>query len=663
LQTVTIRIPFTSLLFTLFGTPEGNPSMLIDQMRAYYTVRGVAPAVSVDGDTIVIELDMERIMGREKLFADAKRLCEQGNFEQGTAKLQKLVEEDPTHSEYHRMLGQAAAEQGNSDEAIDHLIDALKWDPLNTYALTMMGNIWAREKNDMETAMRYYRSALDQDPDDHVALNNIATQYLIKRDWENAGAWFDRALKVEPTYPNSLHGSAVVHFQLGNTQGAFDAAISCLKHHSKKDELYHRTLTLAMDTALDLIKGPEGQAVVEREAEVLGRLTGVPIRINADPDIATKAKIEYAEVYGRQEHLVKYKPESPAVEHLQLHELYHLRLATQARAEGSNELFVVRTAHKKAFQRSMGAAANKLRKEGFEEEAITRYLSMVFEGMNRQVFNAPLDLFIEWEMYHDHPSIRPYQFISLAGLVQEAIMATTDKRIVSHSPADVLSKSKIYSLTLALLWKELYGVDRVSDFNPTPQEKRMAEGFYEEFKDYRADRQPAEEYEMLQHWADDLKLSAYFTLVKEKDHARPQQTSASPALQEVLDRIEADPLDQFSTDPERQREMDIFLQAKASLGLDTAMVMFMVDALQYLKQLATGKVKEIAFEIAMVGTQGIEPDKQGYRLNNVPGKVFSGKHLLGYYYVSWKLAVPEMLGQLQLPYDEEFEVADQFANT
>lgn len=360
---------------------------------------------------------------------------------------------------------------------------------------------------------------------------------------------------------------------------------------------------------------------------------------------------------------MKYKPDSPAVEHLQLHELYHLRYATKARAEGLNELFVVSAAHKEAFMRSMTPAIGKLRKEGFADEAIRQYMNMVFEGLNRQVFNAPVDLFIEWDIYHDHPDFRPFQFISIASLVNEAIHATTDKRIVGHSPSDVLSKSKVYSLTLALLWKELYGVDRILDFNPTPSEKRQAEAFYEEFREYRNDRHAAEEYEMLQHWAEDLKLSPFFSLVKETDYRTKPKAHSSPLLEDALDRIEADPLDQFSNDPERVKEMRTFMEAKAAQGQDAAVIMFMVDALQHMSRMPQSKVKEIAFEIAMLGTQGIEPDKQGYRLNHIPQKTFSGKHLLAYYYVSWKLAVPEMLEQLQLPYDEEFSIAEQFHRT
>jgi len=69
------------------------------------------------------------------------------------------------------------------------------------------------------------------------------------------------------------------------------------------------------------------------------------------------------------------------------------------------------------------------------------------------------------------------------------------------------------------------------------------------------------------------------------------------------------------------------------------------------------EIKKIAFEIAMQGTQGYRPDKDDYRISSIKGKTFSGYHILAYYYVSWALAIPEMLSQLQLPYDDEYKMA------
>ena len=156
---MTIRIPFSTILYDLFPEAKGDQNALLAAMRSYYTVRGVAPEVVLEGDEVLSKVDAERIIGREKLFRDAVTLCEKGRFAEGREMLTKLVAEDPINSEYHRMLGQVCSELGEPDAAIDHLIDALRWDPKNTHALTMMGNIWARDKDDIDTALKFLERA------------------------------------------------------------------------------------------------------------------------------------------------------------------------------------------------------------------------------------------------------------------------------------------------------------------------------------------------------------------------------------------------------------------------------------------------------------------------------------------------------------------------
>ncbi|MBK9982087.1 MAG: hypothetical protein IPP15_06600 [Saprospiraceae bacterium] len=69
------------------------------------------------------------------------------------------------------------------------------------------------------------------------------------------------------------------------------------------------------------------------------------------------------------------------------------------------------------------------------------------------------------------------------------------------------------------------------------------------------------------------------------------------------------------------------------------------------------KIKKIAYEIALQGTLGYRPDNKDYRISLIPGKLFSGYHILAYYYVSWKLTLPEMVKDLKLPFDEEYKLA------
>ena len=55
-------------------------------------------------------------------------------------------------------------------------------------------------------------------------------------------------------------------------------------------------------------------------------------------------------------------------------------------------------------------------------------------------------------------------------------------------------------------FKDLYGLDLISEFKATKAEVKQAEKFYNEFLEYRDDKKPAEEYELVLHWAEDLKL-------------------------------------------------------------------------------------------------------------------------------------------------------------
>ncbi len=85
----------------------------------------------------------------------------------------------------------------------------------------------------------------------------------------------------------------------------------------------------------------------------------------------------------------------------------------------------------------------------------------------------------------------------------------------------------------------------------------------------------------------------------------------------------------------------------------------MIGALEFFKNMNISEIKNIAMEIARIGMNGINPEKSVYTVTLIPGKSFSGNHLLAYYYVSWKLALPEMVDKLQLPFRDEFEMAQK----
>ena len=549
-------------------------------------------------------------------------------------------------------MGQILSDEGDQEEAINCLIDALRWDSKNGWALLMMGNIFAKFKDDVPTAMKYYDQALIANPNDNITINNIGANLMQQGKLEEAKKYFWEAIKINDQYPNTHFALGMIAEMEADLQSAFYSSIQAIKLNKNKDVLYQNSVRQVFEISKKITATETGKKIFREFRHKLEFDGDRKIDIVQDEEIPTAAKFEFAENYERETHIVKYKPSYPAVEHLIMHELVHLDFVIEARKGELNQLFISTQNQKAEFIKGLEPTIKKFNKLGISEKSIADYCSNLFEGMNRQIFNTPIDLFIENFLFNEFSELRPFQFISLYTMLQEGLKAVTDKKIVELSPKDIISKSKIYNLVNAIQFKELFGVDFIKDFNATPIELKLSTDFYDEYLQYKDDKKPAEEYELVLHWAEDLKLDKNFELVNEQEY-RTKRTD----IDRLLTSIENDPYDLESKDPYKQREMEKFQKSQQSIGTNMAVVMFMVDALQFFESKPKEEIKKIAFEIATQGTQGFRPDKDNYRINSIKDKTFSGYHILAYYYVSWSLAIPEMLSQLQLPFDEEYKLA------
>ena len=640
-------------LYTIFPKiKRGDDQSLIDAIQDYYTYGPYKPKVSIKDNWIKIDIDTPTIVSQDGDYKKVIALCEKGKYSDAKPILKNLISKNPTISEYHRIMGQILSDEGDQEEAINCLIDALRWDSKNGWALLMMGNIFAKFKDDVPTAMKYYDQALVANPNDNITINNIGANLMQQGKLEEAKKYFWEAIKINDKYPNTHFALGMIAEMEADLQSAFYSTIQAIKLNKNKDVLYQNSVRQAFEIAKKIIATDTGTKIFREYRHKLEFEGDRRIDIVQDEEIPTAAKFEFAENYERDVHIVRYKPSYPAVEHLIMHELVHLDFVIQARKDDLNQLFISNQSHKTQFITGLEPTIKKFHKMGISEKSIADYCSNLFEGMNRQIFNTPIDLFIENFLFTEFPDLRAYQFVSLYNMLQEGLKAVTDKKIVELSPKDIISKSKVYNLVNAIQFKELFGLDFIKDFNAKPSESKLANDFYEEYLQYRDDKEPAEEYELVLHWAEDLKLDKNFELVNEKEF-RTKRTN----IDELLSSIEKDPYDLESKDPYKEREMEKFQKSQQSIGTNMAVVMFMVDALQFFDGMPKEEIKKIAFEIAMQGTQGYRPDKDDYRISSIKGKTFSGYHILAYYYVSWALAIPEMLSQLQLPYDDEYKLA------
>lgn len=648
-----IKHQINEFLFTIF--PEitgGGNDLIVNTLQKYYTYGPFKPKVTLEKDWVNIEIDTPSILSQDTDYRKTVALCEKGKYAEAKPILKNLIEKNPSNSEFHRIMGQILSDEGDQEEAINYLIDALRWDSKNGYALLMVGNIFAKFKNDVPTALKYYNQALVANPKDYITISNIGAILMQQGKLEEAKNYLWQAIKINNQYPNT-------HFELGmiaemeaDLPSAFHSTIQAIKTNKNKDILYQNSYKRAFEIAQKIIATDTGKKIFRAYRHLLEIKGEVKIDITQDDTIPTAAKIEFAENYDRDKHLVKFKANYPAVEHLVMHEMTHLDFVIDAQKESLNQLFTSTQQHKSQFVKTIAPTLQKLKSLGLPSTTIDQFSTGLFEGLNSQIFNAPVDLLIENFLYHQYAELRPYQFISLHHLLQEGIKAVTDPKILELSPKDIVSKSKVYNLTGALQFKDLFGLDFIRDYNASPTELKQATEFYTEYLDYKEDKKPAEEYELVLHWAQDLKLDQNFELVDENQY-RNKRTN----IENLLTAIENDPFDLETHNPLYEKETDKFLKTQEQNGLNMAIVMFMVDALQFFEHQPPAETKKIALEIAMQGTQGYDTQKTNYKISAIANKTFSGYHILAYYYVSWAIAIPDMLAQLQLPYEQEYEMA------
>ena len=116
-------------------------------------------------------------------------------------------------------------ENNEIEKAYNELIEALKIDSKNLWALVLMGNMQSKVYNDIKTASEYYEKVLEYHPDNAIAINNIGATLLEKGNYNEALVYFDKAISIDPTYLNCHYGKACALNRLGKEQEAFEICI------------------------------------------------------------------------------------------------------------------------------------------------------------------------------------------------------------------------------------------------------------------------------------------------------------------------------------------------------------------------------------------------------------------------------------------------------
>ena len=398
-------------LYRIFPDLKGISSdeALIKAIQNKYSTEGYTPSVDLVDGIIQIDLDLEQAKEVQSTYNQIVKSAEKGQFNKAKELIKGLIDQGSRNSEVYRIHGQILSEEGDAEGGINQLIESLKWNPQNTNALLMMGNIYASAKNDIETAEVFYRKVMEHESKNYIALNNIAGIIAKSGNLEKALQYFEKAHEINPKYPNTLYGLALTHYNHGDYLDAFEKASSALivinEEKINDKNLAQSCQSLQLESAKSYVAQIDEDTLFQPFLTALEKKTSKKIDVVIDDSIPTAAKIEIAEYRNNPNHTIRYKRTTSGYSHLVFHELTHLELIDEARKEEENYLFTATLQNENAFYRKAEKDKKKMIKGGLPEQNFKPFLKNMFDGINLQMYNAPIDLFIEQRLYNRYKKL------------------------------------------------------------------------------------------------------------------------------------------------------------------------------------------------------------------------------------------------------------------
>lgn len=160
-------------------------------------------------------------------FKQAMDLLSRGRLDEAKKILAKMEKQQPNNPDILYNLGMIHSEHGEYDLAIDKLHKCINIAPNHVNARVALGLAYFRD-GDPNKAEFHYLEALQKDPENIYALQNLGGFYAKEKRLEEAIATFEKGERFAPEHPNFLYGIALAHQDLGNLK--------------KSDEYYRKIL-------------------------------------------------------------------------------------------------------------------------------------------------------------------------------------------------------------------------------------------------------------------------------------------------------------------------------------------------------------------------------------------------------------------------------------
>jgi tetratricopeptide (TPR) repeat protein len=152
-------------------------------------------------------------------------LADRGIVDKAIENYQRAIQINPNLAQAHNNLGMAFEEQGKTNEAIAHYLKSLQIKPNLAQAHINLGEALTKQARTDE-AIAHYLAALQINPDLPEAHNNLGVAILNQGKAEQAINRFNQALRINPDY-------AEAHNNLGGIFLAQDKPEQAIDHYTQ----------------------------------------------------------------------------------------------------------------------------------------------------------------------------------------------------------------------------------------------------------------------------------------------------------------------------------------------------------------------------------------------------------------------------------------------
>ena len=134
----------------------------------------------------------------EETCEKCQALVAQGQFNEGIACLERLIQQHPAFALAHNDLGVLYYQQGDKARCVKNYEKAVELDPLNPIFRKNLADFYLMEEGAVEKAMKIYVSVLKDDPEDIDSLMVVGHICTTLKEEDSARTFFERILDIEP---------------------------------------------------------------------------------------------------------------------------------------------------------------------------------------------------------------------------------------------------------------------------------------------------------------------------------------------------------------------------------------------------------------------------------------------------------------------------------